>query len=169
VGSHPQKLPVGAAGVRLHGAAKRAHIFLCVIGYRLEGHLRQWLVQADTGCSARAALEAMEPMRMVTFHLLGVPAPLRVCIRPTPGAVVSALGNSPDSCSLLPPDRPPPAELAVVTRTLKFELNSVAQLENQAQLGRRPRKESTRPHSSSADSGSYSGSPGSVKRCPLPG
>jgi hypothetical protein len=74
----------------------RAHIFLCVLGYLLENHLRQRLLQADAGCSARAALEAMEPLRVVSYELPGVTAPLRVCTRPTPEAlaVAAALGYS---------------------------------------------------------------------------
>jgi hypothetical protein len=42
----------------------------------------------------RAALEAMEPLRVVTYDLPGVPVPIRVCTRPPPEAlaVASALG-----------------------------------------------------------------------------
>ena len=70
----------------------RAHIFLCVLGYLLENHLRQRLLQSD--CSARAALEALEPLRVVSYDLPGLPTPIRVCTRPTPQALalVSGLG-----------------------------------------------------------------------------
>ena len=72
----------------------RAHIFLCVLGYLLENHLRQRLLQSDAGCSARAALEALEPLRVVSYDLPGLPTPIRVCTRPTPQALalVSGLG-----------------------------------------------------------------------------
>ncbi len=72
----------------------RSHIFLCVLGYLLENHLRQRLLQAGAPYSARAALEAMEPLRLVTYDLPGVPTPIRVCTRPTSEAlaVATALG-----------------------------------------------------------------------------
>jgi transposase len=44
----------------------RAPIFLRVLGYLLENHLRQRMWQSDAGCSARAALEALEPLRVVS-------------------------------------------------------------------------------------------------------
>ena len=72
----------------------RAHIFLCVLGYLMENHLRQRLLEAGAPYSARAALEALEPLRVVTYDLPGVPVPIRACTRPTPEAlaVASALG-----------------------------------------------------------------------------
>lgn len=72
----------------------RAHIFLCVLGYLMENHLRQRLLQAGAPYSARAALEALEPLRVVTYDLPGIPVPIRACTRPTPEAlaVASALG-----------------------------------------------------------------------------
>jgi len=71
-----------------------AHIFKCVLGYLMENHLRRRLLQAGAPFSARAALEAIEPLRVVTNDLPGVPVPIRVCTRPTPQAlaVASALG-----------------------------------------------------------------------------
>jgi len=41
----------------------RAHIFLCVLGYLIEDHLRQRLLQAGAPYSARAALEALGPLQ----------------------------------------------------------------------------------------------------------
>ena len=36
-------------------------------GYLMENHLRQRLLQAGAPCSDRAALEALEPLRVVTY------------------------------------------------------------------------------------------------------
>jgi transposase len=44
----------------------RAPIFLRVLGYLLENHLRQRMLQSDAGGRARAALEALEPLRVVS-------------------------------------------------------------------------------------------------------
>ncbi len=68
----------------------RAPIFLCVLGYLLENHLRPLMLQrtgraGGPGTAARGQLNRP-----------GVPTPLRVCTRPTPEAlaVASALGYS---------------------------------------------------------------------------
>ena len=53
----------------------RAHIFLCALGYVMENHLRQRLLQAGAPYSTRAALEALEPLRVVTYDPAGVPGP----------------------------------------------------------------------------------------------
>lgn len=47
------------------------------------------------GCAV-AALEVLEPLRVVTYDLPGVPVPIRACTRPTPEAlaVASVLGGT---------------------------------------------------------------------------
>ena len=68
----------------------RAHIFLCVLGYLMENHLRQRLLEAGAPCSARTALEALEPRRVVTYDRPGVPVPIRTSTRPTSEALAAA-------------------------------------------------------------------------------
>lgn len=66
----------------------RAHFFLCVLAYLLENHLGQRLETAQADVSARAALEALETLRVVDYDL-PVAASSRILIftRPTPAAL----------------------------------------------------------------------------------
>lgn|GEM_PF-4251898 len=65
----------------------RAHIFLCLLGYLMENHLRQRLLEASSPYSARAALE---PLRVVIYDLPGVSVPIWARTRPTPEALAAA-------------------------------------------------------------------------------
>ncbi len=71
-----------------------AAIFFCFSGYLVEDQLRHAWLRTSAPYSARAALEALEPLRVVTYDLPGVPVPIRACARPTPEAlaVATALG-----------------------------------------------------------------------------
>ncbi len=95
---------------------------LCVLGYLTEINLRQRSLQVGAPHSARAALE---PLRVVTIAVPGVPAPLRTCTRPTPEAVAVALALGCTLPSRLPlppqPDPAPPPHVEVVTRPAKFD------------------------------------------------
>ncbi len=89
---------------------------LCVLGYLTEINLRQRSLQVGAPHSARAALE---PLRVVTIAVPGVPAPLRTYTRPTPEAVAVALALGCTLPSRLPlppqPDPAPPPHVEVVT------------------------------------------------------
>jgi hypothetical protein len=73
----------------------RAHFLLCILAYLLENHLNRRLDQAQAGLSARAALEALETLKVVDYEL---PVPtsrrIRVFTKPTLAAlaVIAALG-----------------------------------------------------------------------------
>lgn len=73
----------------------RAHFLLCILAYLLENHLGRRLEQAEAGFSARAALEALETLKVVDYEL---PVPtsrrIRVFTKPTTAAltVIAKLG-----------------------------------------------------------------------------
>ncbi|MDA8332020.1 MAG: hypothetical protein M0027_12650 [Candidatus Dormibacteraeota bacterium] len=60
----------------------------------MENHLGQRLLRAGAPYSARAAREALEPLRVVSCNLPRVQVPIRTCTWHTPKAlaVASALG-----------------------------------------------------------------------------
>ena len=70
--------------------AIRAHFFLCVLAYLLENHLGQRLEAAQAEVSARAALEAMETLRVVDYDL-PVAASSRILILQHPSAGLRAV------------------------------------------------------------------------------
>ncbi len=73
-----------------HGRCIRVHISLCVLRYPMANHLRQRSLRASAPCSAQVAVEALEPLRLATYHLPGVSTPIRTPPRPIPNALTVA-------------------------------------------------------------------------------